>query len=226
MFQLVEPGVLPKAGALDLLAEICALHRNDAAHLMQPGTHAITDSIAQRLSLRRIFGGFRASAAYVAQALAFGEIRVVRCDDCRAIVVIPSVQDEAYRIPYPICGLDRAEFVQRQDLGLEYGPKHVQFCRFDGIVVRVLYLLQQLSVIVEQTRNPFAKDKFLNNPDRQMGLAYTNRADQQQTGLIDWVLFHELAGSHTSWSQRTMQTVEFKSPEFAMFVTCWYACGR
>src|SRR3981081_3231907 len=80
-------------------------------------------------------------------------------------------------------------------------------------------MLQQFAVIVEEASNPFTTDQFLDNSDRQMGLAYTNRADQEQTSLVDRVLFDELAGSHASRGQRTIQTIDFKSRELTMFVT-------
>src|SRR3974390_494026 len=133
----------PKAGALDPLAIIRAFHRHDAAHFVKSRAHTVADSVTQSLSFSSVLRGFPALAAYLAsQAVAFRQIWVVRRDNCCAVVIVASIENQTYGIPNPLGWPDGAQFVQHQDLGFKYRTKNIQFGGFDRGIVGILDLLK------------------------------------------------------------------------------------
>src|SRR5579872_3560551 len=149
---------LPEAGAAEFLAEICAVEANDAAHLVQARSHALADAVAQSFSS---VGG---SHGRKRSGHPGGRLVVeIRRDDRCAIVVVPGVQDKANRVPNPLRRFDRAEFVENENVRLEYWPENVQFRGLDRRVIGILNLLQQLAIVVKQAGNAAIKNQFLDD---------------------------------------------------------------
>src|SRR5437667_10347997 len=160
------PKDLPKARAAEFLAEVFAVHLDDAAHLVQPRTHALSNAVTECF-----FAGGTARTSQCAGGL----VVKIGGDDCCAIVVVSSVQDQAYRVPNPFGGLDGAQFVEHQHLSFKNGTQSFKFGGLHRIVIRILNLFQQVTVIAEQTANAFA-EQFLDNANRQVRLAHTDLA--------------------------------------------------
>src|SRR5258708_10549159 len=196
-----------EAGASEGLPTIRAFDLYDAAHVVQPGTHALTNAVAQ---------GFRAGGALSAGKLraairVFGRIIwIVGRNNRGAIVVVAGVQNQTHRVPNPFCGLDRPEFVEREHFRFEHRAKDVQFSGLHRLVVRILDLLEQLAIVVEQAANALPHNQFLNNADCEMGFAHANATDQQQAGIVQRKFFDELASRHPRRGQVSVRTVEFE----------------
>src|SRR5882762_5545701 len=78
--------------AAELLTEVEPIELRDSTHLVQPGAHALSDAVAQRLLARcGPDGGKRVTRPSRALILEVGG------DDRGAIVVVAGVEDEAHR---------------------------------------------------------------------------------------------------------------------------------
>ena len=109
--------------------------------------------------------------------LARGVIWIVRGDDGGAVVVIARVQDKTDGVPDPLCGLDRAQFIEHQNLGVENWTKDVELSRLYRLVVGILNLLEQLAVVVKKTSSSLAENQLFNYANGKMSFADADAAD-------------------------------------------------
>src|SRR6202040_2697071 len=97
---------LSEVCAAEFLAKVAAFQRDDPAHFMKPRTHPLADTIPQRFSPARGPCG-RDGTGSARRRL----IVKVRGDNGGAIVVVPCVENEAYRVPHPLRRFHRSQFV-------------------------------------------------------------------------------------------------------------------
>src|SRR5581483_10707757 len=206
-----------EAGAADRLAEILAFHSDDPAHFVQARPHALANAVPQAL--------YPGGATRASQRPRRG-IGEVRGDDRGAVVVIAGIENQTDRVPHPLRGFDRAEFVQNQDFGIEHRAQNFKFSGTDRVVVGILYLLQQFAVVVKEAGDVLAENQFSYDAHGEVGLTHADTADQKQAGVVHRVLFHKLAGCHARRSQAAMWSIEFEIRELAMFITFGNARSR
>ena len=179
---------------------------------MQSRSHPLADAISQRL--------ISARAPWPGNCRCRLIIEIGR-NNCRTVLVIPRVQDQAYRIPYPFCRFHRAQFIEHQHFRLKYRAQYLQLRSLHRAVIRILDLLQQFPVIVEQAPNPLAQDQFFDNTDRQMRFSRSDRSDQQQSCILAcWrILLHKPARRQPWSSQRLVRPIKFEIRKFTMLIT-------
>src|SRR5262249_30039961 len=142
-----------------------AIQSDNAAHLMQPGPHTLSDPVPESLAPR--------GRSYRRQRTGNSRCRLifkVRGNDGRPVVVIARVEDQADGIPHPFRRLNGPEFVEDQNIGFEYGPQHIQLGGLDRRIVGILNLLQKLAIIVKKAGNATVEDEILNDSHSEMSL--------------------------------------------------------
>src|ERR1051325_5743041 len=196
-----SPNRLPQVGRAVLGPEVLAVDLHDAAHLEYARAHAFPDAIAQRF-----FAGSAEGAATLGVVARTRGRRVgkVGGEDGRALVFVARVQDVAHGIPNPFRRLDRAQLVEHQHFSLKDGTQDLHLGGGDGSVVGVLYLLQQLAVVVEQAGNVLGADQLLDDADGKMRLADTDGPDQQHAGMFAGILADEALRHHRRLRLRTL----------------------
>ncbi len=97
----------------------------------------------------------------------------------------------AHRVPDPFGRLHCAKLVKHEHFGVEYRLENLQFCRLNAGIVRVLYLLQQLAIVVEEARGALLNHELAQDSDSQMRLTHADRSKQHQAGALDRILLHE-----------------------------------
>ena len=155
----------------DALAEVAALHFDFATHLVQARAHAFANAIAKRLvsgDATQRSSCFRSGRRKVSE---------VGRNDRRALVIVASVEDVADGVPHPFGRLYRAEFIEHEHFGLEYWLENFQLRSLDARVVGVLYLLQQLTIIVKKAGGILLDDQLAQNAHGQMRFPYTDRSE-------------------------------------------------
>jgi len=214
---------LAEAGAAKLLAEIGAVEGDDAAHFVETGTHAFSDAITQGLSTRG--GPCRRDGTGSAGG---GQVVEVRGDNRGAVVVVAGVQDQADGVPHPFGWLYGAQLVEDKDVGVEHGPKDVEFSGLDRRVVGILDLFQQFAIVVEQAGDAAGQNQFLEDSDGQVGLAGADFANDQQALVAAGIaLFREVGRDEVGFLERGVGAGEVRVVvgEFAMLVASRDAGG-
>ena len=161
---------------------IGGLHGDWHAHLLKPRPHAGADAVAERFLARK--GPTDQERIDAARGLACREIGVIGGDDGRALVHIPRVQDVFDRIEHPLGDFGRAQLINDKYLGLENGPEQLMLRRLHLRVIGVGNRFKKLPVAVEQRRYAFFKNKRLENRNRQMRFADSDRAREQEADAV------------------------------------------
>src|SRR5215831_10543530 len=183
---------------------------------MQPRTHALSDPVSESFAPRgRSCGRERTGNSRCRL------IFKVRGNDGRPVVVVARVEDQADGVPHPFRRLHGAEFVQDQNIGFEYRPKHIQLGGLDRRIVGILNLLQKLAIIVKKAGNTTVQNELFNDPYREMCLPRTELANDQQSLITAWIaLLSEIRSEKMGLCQRRMRPREVRVvvPQLAMFI--------
>ncbi len=188
------------------------------AHLVQARAHAFGDAVAEGLAPAGALGrSFTAQVGGTGEA-ALGQVREVRREDGGALRVVAAVDDVGDRVPLPVGGLHRAELVDDQHFGVEHGAQHVHLGLVHRRIERVLDVLEQLAVVVEEAADAFIAHQQLEHADGKMRLPHANVAHEEQTGFVDRILLDEPARIEQGSSQRRAAAGGIEVLEFAMLV--------
>src|SRR6187402_2657 len=154
----------------------------------------------------------------------WGKVRVVGRNDGGALVVVARIENVSDGVPDPVRGLGRADLVEDEDLRIEDRLQDAEFGRCHRGVVGVLYLLQELAVVVkEPLGSPL--DERLQNTDGQMRLSYADISRQEQSCAIRFkrIGLDELLGRDVRVRERGRGRTEFgfEALQRAVFVPFW-----
>src|ERR1019366_7848407 len=178
-------GMLAKVGAVDL---------HFLAHLMQAGTHALADAIAESLAAGSAIGGRAAAQIVNLDFVLFRLVGKVSSDDGGLVVVVAAVENVVDGVEDPLGAAHRPQFVEHQHLGVEHGTQNLHLGCLHRRVVGILYGLQQLAIVAEQAVDALLANQVLHDADREVGFADSDRSDKQQAGLVGGILLDETPG--------------------------------
>src|SRR5207237_4074615 len=84
---------------------------------------------------------------------------------------------------------------------------------------------EQLAVIIKKTADALAENQLLDDSYGEVRLAHADRANQEQAGVVDSILRHELASSHARRKQRLVRAFIVEVCKLTVLVAFWNSRG-
>ena len=155
-------------------------------------------------------------------------VRQVSRDERAALVAIAAIENVDDGVDLKCRPLRGSQIVEQQQFGLKDRLQHAHFGGIDGRIVGFANVPDQFTIVTEEGRYGLASHQFLEDSDREVGLAAANAAHQEQAFVYNRIFLDELPRGQPCRNQRAIvDTIKLgnKGVQFVGLITFGNVCG-